>query len=72
MVRISFGLGFLHRESDYRDIMYSFGHGGDIPNYFRRYRAELRSRADIAKLSGLSAGDVMKLKALYRVGASER
>jgi hypothetical protein len=58
-------LGLPHT-GDYRDIMYFFGYGGDIPNYFRRYRAELRSRADIAKLSGLSAGDVMKLKALYR------
>jgi hypothetical protein len=58
-------LGLSHTR-DYRDIMYFFGYGGDIPNYFRRYRAELRSRADIAKVSGLSAGDVMKLKALYR------
>jgi hypothetical protein len=63
-------LGLPHT-SDYRDVMYFFGYGGDIPNYFRRYRAELRSRADIAKLSGLSAGDVMKLKALSQV-ASDR
>ena len=54
---------------DYADIMYYFGYGGDIPNYFGRYRAELRSRADIAKVSGLSPGDVMRLRALYRIGA---
>jgi Matrixin len=57
-------LGLPHTR-DYRDIMYFFGYGGDIPNYFGRYRAELRSRADIAKVSGLSSGDVMTLKALY-------
>jgi len=59
-------LGLPHTR-DYRDIMYFFGYGGDIPNYFGRYRAELRSRADIAKVSGLSAGDVAGLKALYGV-----
>jgi Matrixin len=64
-------LGLPHT-GDYRDIMYFFGYGGDIPNYFRRYRTELRSRADIAKLSGLSAGDVMTLKALYHVRVSGR
>ena len=31
-------LGLPHT-SDYRDIMYFFGYGGDIPNYFRRYRS---------------------------------
>ena len=57
-------LGLRHTR-DYRDIMYYFGYGGDIPKYFGRYRAELRSRADIAKVSGLSSGDVTRLKALY-------
>jgi Matrixin len=64
-------LGLSHTD-DYRDIMYFFGYGGDILNYFRRYRGQLRSRADIAKLSGLSARDVVKLKALYHVGVPER
>ena len=68
---VGHALGLPHT-AEYRDIMYFFGYGGDIPQYFRRYRAELRSRADIAKLSGLSAGDVMKLKALYHVGMSDR
>ncbi len=57
-------LGLRHT-SDYRDIMYFFGYGGDIPEYFGRYRSQLRSRADIAKVSGLSSGDLRRLKALY-------
>src|SRR5205085_9206763 len=36
------------------DIMYYFGYGGDILNYFMRYRNKLQSRDDIAKYSGLS------------------
>jgi Matrixin len=57
-------LGLRHTR-DYRDIMYDFGYGGDIPNYFGRYRSELRSRDDIARVSGLSPSDVTRLKALY-------
>jgi Matrixin len=57
-------LGLTHTR-DYRDIMYFFGYGGDIPKYFDRYRVQLHSRQDIAKVSGLSAGDVARLKALY-------
>lgn len=57
-------LGLRHTR-DYQDIMYFFGYGGDIPYYFGRYRAKLRSRLDIAKVSGLSSGDVARLKALY-------
>jgi hypothetical protein len=59
-------LGLPHTR-DYRDIMYFFGYGGDIPNYFGRYRASLKSRADIPKVAGLSDGDVTRLKALYGV-----
>jgi hypothetical protein len=59
-------LGLRHTR-EYADIMYYFGYGGDIANYFGRYRAGLRSRADIAKLSGLSPGDVTRLKALYHI-----
>ena len=55
----------LEHTSDFRDIMYFFGYGGDIPKYFDRYRIQLRSRPDIAKVSGLSSGDVTTLKALY-------
>ena len=59
-------LGLSHTR-DYRDIMYFFGYGGDIAKYFGRYRAQLRSRADIAKVSGLSPGDATRLKALYQL-----
>jgi len=55
----------LSHTRDYRDIMYFFGYGGDLAKYFGRYRGQLRSRADIAKVSGLSPGDVTRLKALY-------
>ena len=57
-------LGLQHTR-EYRDIMYFFGYGGDIPKYFARYREQLRSRQDIAKVSGLSQGDITRLKALY-------
>ena len=50
---------------DFQDIMYSFQFGGDIPAYFNRYRNKLKSRADIAKFSGLSANDIAVLKTLY-------
>src|SRR6266849_1880592 len=45
------GLG---HTSKFQDIMYYFGYGGDILEYFMRYRNQLQSRADIAKYSGLS------------------
>jgi hypothetical protein len=49
----------------FEDIMYSFGYGGNIFDYFMRYRNKLQARGDIAKNSGLSAGDVEVLRALY-------
>jgi hypothetical protein len=55
----------LSHTSDFRDIMYSFGYGGDIPAYFRRYRDALTGRADIASVSGLSSADVARARALY-------
>jgi hypothetical protein len=57
-------LGLVHT-SDFRDIMYFFGFGGDIVEYFNRYRRQLGSRADIAKVSGLSASDLDRLRSLY-------
>jgi hypothetical protein len=58
-------LGLAHTR-DFRDIMYFFGYGGDIAAYFDRYRSQLHSRADIAAVSGLSDGDVARLKSIYR------
>jgi hypothetical protein len=57
-------LGLLHT-ADFADIMYSFQFGGDIPAYFGRYREQLDERADIARVSGLSAGDIARLRTLY-------
>ena len=57
----------LEHTSAYADIMFFFGHGGDIPGFFNRYRTQLQSRADIARISGLSAEDVRRVRALYSV-----
>ena len=57
-------LGLAHT-SDFRDIMYFFGYGGDILDYFGRYRVQLRSRDDIAAVPGMSEGDVSRLRAMY-------
>ncbi len=59
-------LGLSHT-AEYRDIMYFFGFGGDIPGFFTRYRNQLRSRSDIVTVSGLSEADVATLRQLYRV-----
>jgi hypothetical protein len=57
-------LGLPHTD-DFRDIMYYFGFGGDIAEYFDRYRRQLRTRTDIPRLSGLSDGDIKRLRLLY-------
>jgi hypothetical protein len=56
-------LGLTHT-SDFDDIMYSFGYGGNLAQYFGRYRAQIRSRSDIANVSGLSSADVDQLRAI--------
>lgn len=57
-------LGLSHT-AEYRDIMYFFGYGGDIPGFFTRYRNQLRTRADIVRVSGLSEADIRVLRMLY-------
>ena len=49
-------LGLRHTAA-FADIMYSFQFGGDIPEYFGRYRRRLSARADIRKNSGMSEDD---------------
>lgn len=49
-------LGLMHT-AVFADIMYSFQYGGDIDEYFGRYRRKLATRADIEKNSGMSAAD---------------
>ena len=55
-------LGLVHT-ADFADIMYSFQYGGNIPEYFNRYRRRLKSRADIRKASPLSEADRTQLTA---------
>lgn len=57
-------LGLAHTDA-FEDIMYFFGYGGDIDEYFGRYRRRLESRDDIRSTSGLSAADVDRIHLLY-------
>lgn len=57
------GLGLPHT-AGFGDIMYSFGYGGDIAEYFGRYRRKLTAREDIKKLSGMSAADEQRFRKL--------
>lgn len=54
-------LGLPHTAS-FADIMYNFQYGGDILEYFQRYRRKLRVRADIRNHTGLSPADVGALR----------
>ena len=56
----------LEHTADFADIMYSFQYGGDIVEYFGRYRRQLASRGDIRKHSGISDNDRHRLAELYR------
>jgi matrixin len=56
----------LEHTADFRDIMYFFGYGGDIVEYFSRYRRQIKSRADIPLVSGLSEADIARLRALHQ------
>lgn len=60
-------LGLAHT-SDFDDIMYFFGFGGDIVEYFERYRRRLESRADLPRVSALSAPELRRVRALYAGG----
>jgi matrixin len=57
-------LGLSHTR-DFRDIMYFFGYGGDVVEYFGRYRSQIHTRNDIATVSGLSDGDVNHIREIY-------
>jgi hypothetical protein len=61
---IGHAVGMPHTRN-FEDIMYYFGYGGDIVDYFSRYRGRLQTRADIARNTGLSSGDVAFLRSLY-------
>jgi hypothetical protein len=53
-------LGLSHT-ARFADIMYSFQYGGDITEYFNRYRRLLKARSDIRKHSGMSDEDRQRL-----------
>jgi hypothetical protein len=55
----------LSHTREFQDIMYYFGYGGDILEYFMRFRKKLNTRGDIAKYSGLSSSDIQVLRKLY-------
>ena len=61
---IGHALGLEHT-ANYEDIMFYFGYGGDIQNYFQRYRQKIRKREDIARHWGLSESDIRRIRQLY-------
>jgi hypothetical protein len=58
------GLGLAHTRQ-FEDIMYSFQFGGDIGEYFGRYRRLLSAREDIRKHSGISPNDRAALLQIF-------
>ena len=57
-------LGLSHT-ADFADIMYSFQFGGDIEEYFARYRRKLTRREDIRRNAGISPADKGRLQKLF-------
>ena len=62
-------LGLPHTRS-FADIMYSFEYGGNILEYFGRYRRKLQKRDDIQNFSGLSSDDERRLLAIYNLNGT--
>jgi hypothetical protein len=58
-------LGLRHTAA-FADIMYSFQFGGDIEEYFGRFRRLINTRADIQKHAGMSAADKRQLHDLWK------
>jgi hypothetical protein len=61
---IGHALGLEHT-AEFPDIMYSFQYGGNIDEYFGRYRRLLTVREDIRKHAGMSAHDRDRLAEVY-------
>jgi hypothetical protein len=55
----------LPHTADFGDIMYSFQYGGDVLEYFNRYRRMLKARPDIREHSGISEADGKRVASLY-------
>jgi len=62
-------LGLVHTAA-FDDIMYSFQFGGDIVEYFARYRRKLQIREDIHRVSGISSADRAQLAATLRISSN--
>ncbi|MFN3326950.1 MAG: matrixin family metalloprotease [Bryobacteraceae bacterium] len=67
---IGHALGLNHT-AEFDDIMYNFTLGGDLREYFLRYRRKLKTRNDIRRESGLSRHDVTRLNAILSVQAPQ-
>ena len=63
-------LGLSHTHS-FTDIMYSFEYGGNILDYFGRYRRKLHTQSDILLHSGFSPEDQKRLLAIYQTPAKD-
>jgi hypothetical protein len=61
---VGHALGLDHT-AEYDDVMFFFGYGGDILNYFERYRRRLQKREDIAGNWGLSDADIRRIRQIY-------
>jgi hypothetical protein len=61
---IGHALGLPHTRA-FADAMYSFEYGGNILEYFARYRRKLNVREDIPQVSALSADDERRLLSLH-------
>jgi hypothetical protein len=61
-------LGLGH-SANFDDIMYTFQRGGDIDEYFGRYRRKLTNRDDIRRYSGISPADRARLIDLLKSDA---
>lgn len=56
----------LEHTNNFSDIMYNFQFGGDIAEYFARYRRQLSARGDIRRHSGMSDNDRRRLLEMFR------
>jgi hypothetical protein len=55
----------LPHTADFADIMYSFQYGGDVLEYFGRYRRTLEGRSGIRTHSGISEADRKRVARMY-------
>jgi hypothetical protein len=63
-------LGLPHT-AEFADIMYNFQFGGDIAEYFGRYRRRLAARPDIRRNSGMSGDDRKRLAAIFATSSQQ-